>query len=171
MGNVLKLKRSTTPGNVPASLVEGEVAINEADEILFYRDGAGAVRSVSLKNVPFATIAFVIDGGGATITTGLKGFLPIDFPGVIQGWTLLSDQTGSIVVDVWKDAYANFPPTGADSITASAKPTLSAGVKAQSSTLTGWTTAFAAGDVFGFNVDSVTAVQRVTLGLKVRKIG
>ena len=32
--------------------------------------------------------------------------------------------SGSIVIDVWKDTYANFPPIVADTITASAKPTL-----------------------------------------------
>jgi hypothetical protein len=114
-------------------------------------------------------IAFVIDGGGATIATGVKGDLEIPFPCAIQGWTLVADQSGSIVVDVWKDGYANFPPVVGDSITASAKPTISAATKGQSSTLTGWTTSIAAGDILRFNVDSVTTIQRATLSLKVKK--
>ena len=83
--------------------------------------------------------------------------------------TALADQTGSIVVDIWKDTYANFPPTDADSITASAPPTISTATKAQDATLTGWTTSIAAGDILRFNVDSVTSIQRVTLSLKVTK--
>ena len=65
--------------------------------------------------------------------------------------------------------YANFPPLDADSITASAPPTLSAEQKSEDATLTGWTTTFAAGDVLAFNVDSVTTVERVTLSLRGRK--
>jgi hypothetical protein len=118
-----------------------------------------------------ATITFVIDGGGASITTGVKGDLTIPFACTILEWTLLGDQSGSIVVDIWKDTYANYPPLVGDSITASAKPTISTATKGQSSTLTGWTNsgAISAGDILRFNVDSVTSLQRVTLSLKVKK--
>jgi hypothetical protein len=115
-------------------------------------------------------IVVVIDGGGATITTGIKGDVgPMPFDGVITQNTVLADQSGSIVIDIWKDAYANFPPTDADSITAAAPPTISTATKSQDSTLTGWTTSFAAGDILRFNVDSVTSIQRVTLSLKYTK--
>lgn len=112
------------------------------------------------------TLEVLIDGGGTAITTGVKGDAPLDFASTIVGWTLVADQSGSIVVDVWKDSYANFPPTVADSITASAKPTLSAADHNKSSTLTGWTTAIAAGDVLRFNVSSAATVTRVTLALQ-----
>ena len=116
-----------------------------------------------------AAIPFVIDGGGVAITTGVKGDLTIPFACTILEWTLLGDQSGSIVVDVWKDTYANFPPTIADVITASAKPTISATTNGQSSTLTGWTTTITAGDTLRYNVNSATTIQRATLSLKVRK--
>lgn len=110
---------------------------------------------------------FVIDGGGATITTGIKGDIRFKYACTITGWTLLADQSGSIVVNIWKDTYANYPPTVADKITASAPPTISAAIKGQSSTLTGWTTAVAAGDTIRINVDSVATIQRVTLSLDI----
>jgi hypothetical protein len=113
-------------------------------------------------------LEFVIDGGGATITTGVKGDLVCGVAGTIVDWTLLADQSGSIVVDIWKDTYANFPPVVGDTITASAKPTISSATKGQSATLTGWTTAVAAGDVFRFNIDSVTTIQRVSIILKIK---
>lgn len=116
-----------------------------------------------------ASITFIIDGGGSTITTGEKGDITIPFACTINEWTLLADQSGSIVVDIWKDTYANYPPVVADTITASAKPTILSATKGQSSTLTGWTTSIAAGDVLAFNVDSVTSIQRVTLSLKVTR--
>ena len=114
------------------------------------------------------TITFVIDGGGSAITTGIKGDLEILQSGTIQQVTVLADQSGSIVVDVWSDAYGNYPPTDADSITASAPPTLSTAIKSQDTTLTGWTTTITAGDTLRFNVDSITTVTRVTISIKVQ---
>ena len=116
-----------------------------------------------------STITFVIDGGGSAITTGIKGDLEIPFACTITAVTLLADQSGSIVIDIWKDTYANFPPTDADTITASAVPTISTATKAQDTTLTGWTTAITAGDTLRFNVDSITTCERVTLSLKVER--
>lgn len=128
-------------------------------------DGTGWVNEAE-----YATIVAVIDGGGGVIAAGVVGDVgPINFPGVIEAVTLLADQSGSIVVDIWKDTYANFPPTDADSITAAAVPTIGAATKAQDTTLTGWTTTLAAGDILRFNVDSATSIERVTVALKVRK--
>jgi hypothetical protein len=112
-------------------------------------------------------VEIVIDGGGVAITTGVKVDVEMPFTGHIRGNRLFADQSGSIVIDLWKDTYANFPPTVADTITASAKPTLSSAAKSQDTTLTGWTTAFTAGDIIRVNVDSATTVQRVTLSLTV----
>jgi len=114
-------------------------------------------------------VVFVIDGGGATIATGEKGHIPLPFAGEIVSASMETDQTGSIVVDIWKDTRANFPPTDADSITASAPLTISADDNVEDTTLTGWTTAFSEGDILAYNVDSVTTVQRVTITLRVRR--
>jgi hypothetical protein len=118
---------------------------------------------------PVGTINFIIDGGGEVITAGIYGDINLQSPYTITGVSLLADQAGSIVVDIWKDTYANFPPTVADTITASAKPTLSSAIKSTDSTLTGWTTAIATGDILRINVDSATTVTRVTLSLKVKR--
>lgn len=116
------------------------------------------------------TVPFIIDGGGAAIAVGVKGDIgPFDFAGTIERVTLLADQAGSIVVDIWKDSYANFPPTVADTITAAAKPTLASATTSQDSTLTGWTTTINDGDILRFNVDSATTVTRVTLTFKIRR--
>jgi len=120
-------------------------------------------------NLPVASITFIIDGGGSAITTGIKGDLEIPFACTINRVTMLGSPSGSIVVDIWKQAYADFPPEDAQSITASAPPTITTAEKSQDSTLTGWTTAIAAGDCLRFYVDSVTDIERVTLSLKVTK--
>ncbi len=116
-------------------------------------------------------VGITIDGAGEVITTGVKGFLVVPITGTITEATLLSTDAsataGDVVIDVWKDSYANYPPANADSITASAPPTLSGVNKSQDTTLTGWTTSVTAGDILGFNVDSAATVTRVTLTLEI----
>ncbi len=125
-------------------------------------------------NQKIAAIPFIIDGGGAVITTGYKGHIVCEFAGTITQNTLLGEGSGSIVVDIWKTTYSAFDgasshPASGDKITASAPPTISGATKSQDATLTGWTTSFSAGDILGFNVNSITTFQRVTLSLKVTK--
>lgn len=116
-----------------------------------------------------AAFGLSIDGGGAEITPGVKNDIVVPFSMNITGWWLVADQVGDIVIDVWKDAYGNYPPTGADSIAGTEKPTLSGANKAQDLTLSTWTTAVFAGDVLRFNVESVSGIQRVTLVLQGNK--
>jgi len=124
-------------------------------------------RYVRLPDV--RSLTFIIDGGGSVITAGVKGDLEIPFACTINQVTMLADQSGSIVVDIWKDTYANFPPTDADTITAAAVPTITTATKSQDTTLTGWTTAITAGNILRFNVDSCTTITRVTISLKVTR--
>ncbi|HEY6415245.1 MAG TPA: hypothetical protein VIX41_03370 [Acidimicrobiales bacterium] len=112
-------------------------------------------------------IGITVDGGGAAVTTGLKGFRSFPVAGTITGVRLLADTAGSVVFDIWKDIYTNFPPLVADTITASAKPTLSSAQTYEDTTLTGWTTAVAAGDVFAFSIDAAATLTRVTLELTI----
>lgn len=45
MANLIKIKRSSTPGKVPSSLSDGEIAINQVDKLLFFKDSGGTIRS------------------------------------------------------------------------------------------------------------------------------
>ena len=121
---------------------------------------------ISTANKPI-DLVFVIGDGVNTISAGIKGYLPVDFSGTINSWTVVGDASGSIVIELWKANGA--VPNSGNKITASAGPTLSSAQYATSSTLTGWTTAFNNGDVFGINVASASAVTQVTLVLKVNK--
>jgi len=144
-----------------------------ADAITALSGSVITTGTVALARLPprVEALGIVIDGGGAVITTGVKGFLEVPWACTITQATVLSIDaavtSGSIVIDVWKDTYATYPPTVADTITASAKPTLSSATKSQDATLTGWTTSLAAGDILGFKVDSATAVLKVLLELRV----
>jgi len=110
-------------------------------------------------------ITMTFDGRGADIATGVSNPAVARRSGVVTGATILSYQTCSISIDVWVDSYANHPPTDADSITSAAPITLSSANK-NTPALTGWTTAFNAGDEFVFNVDSNTGCENVVVVLE-----
>jgi len=113
------------------------------------------------------TISFIIDGGGAEIAVGEHGHIHIPFKCTIVQAMLLADQSGDIKVDIWKDSYANFPPTNADTITGGEEPEITADDKAKDDALSAWTTLIEAGMVLAYNVDSVTTIERVLVCLVV----
>jgi hypothetical protein len=146
----------------------GETALHSHFQDNFVEaDCAAPFEQAVEQNSALSTINVVIDGGGSAITTGIKVDITIPFNCTILSNRILADQTGSIVIDIWKDTLANYPPTDADSITASAPPTLSSATNSENTTLTGWTTSINSGDTLRFNVDSITTVTRVTLALMV----
>ncbi|MBL0320275.1 MAG: hypothetical protein IPP74_13445 [Alphaproteobacteria bacterium] len=132
-------------------------------------DATGRITSATTGVSSATAIEFIIDGSGTEIADGIKGDLEIPFACTLDRVTAIANESGSITVDIWKDTYANFPPTVADTITASAKPTITSGTKAQDTTLTGWTKSIAAGDILRFNVDAATTTTRVTISLKAFK--
>lgn len=147
------------------------------DEDRLYRD-SGSVSSTwdlwtfdygVITGVPSSVIVFTLDNGADPIAVGTQADFWAPYDATIQGVTLLADQSGSIVIDIWKDTYGNYPPTDADSITASAVPTISSALKYQDLTLTGWTTSITDGNCLRVNVDSCSLITRCTLILKVLK--
>lgn len=130
-------------------------------------NGSALVNAIGMN----ATIQYVIDGGGAVFGSGIKGFIEVPFNCTIKRVTMMADVSGSCVVDIWQAAYASFPPTSGNSITASDHPTLSSQQNSQDSTLSGWTTALVAGDILAFNVISASTLTRVTVSLFVTRTG
>jgi len=111
-------------------------------------------------------MTIIIDGGESEILTGIKADVQVMKARVIKKVSMLADQSGSIVINIWKDSYANFPPTVDDKITASAPPTISSATKSEDATLTDWTKSISAGDILRFNVDSCTTITRCTLTIE-----
>jgi len=124
----------------------------------------------SISHTHFGGIGFTIDGGTSVITTGFKGSVIVPFNCIIQSWTIVGDSTGSIVIDVWKDIYGNYPPTSGDTIAGTEKITLSNQQKNQDLSLTSWTTSISSGDILSFKVDSVSAVKKIYVMINVIKL-
>lgn len=157
-------------GTSPTATTPTSTLTLTSSDSSIYVAGVASTNTIDLKGVsPTTSIGITIDGGGLPLTTGVKGALTVPYACTINSWTVLADQSGSIVLDIWKVALASYPPTVTNTITASAKPTLSSADHNSSSTLTGWTTSISSGDTIKFNVDSISTITRITLSLKVTK--
>lgn len=103
-----------------------------------------------------------IGDGNNVITTGLKAGFECPLTGTITAARIVSvDATsGAIAIGVWKDTYANAPPTVSDLI-----DTFSIAASGTKSEETGLSLAITKGDWIAFNVDSVTSMKLITLSL------
>jgi len=106
------------------------------------------------------------DPGGGVIPTGTKGYLSIPFACTITGWRLIADTAATVTADVWKIGSGVTLPTNANSITASAKPGLSAATVARSTTLTGWTTSVIALDMLGIEIEANDTAKYLMLAIE-----
>ena len=144
----------------------GEIQIDQVNNKVLVK---GQANETAQRASGESSIEFVIGDGTNVPSTGVQGYLEVPFNCTIQSATITADVSGSAVIDIWQDTYANYPPTIADTITASAKPTLSTAIKNTDSVLTGWTKNLLKGSWLGFNLDSVTTCKRIVISLKVNK--
>jgi cytoskeletal protein CcmA (bactofilin family) len=171
--NLTGIPLSAIIDSTSEALGVGSLEVGHASDTTITRVSAGKI-AVEGSNVLMESgnahkkaLVFILDGGGVAITTGIKADIRVPWACTITKQSVIADVSGSIVLDIWKDTYANYPPVVGDTITASAKPTLSSAITAEDSTLTGWTTSIAAGDTLRINVDSASTLTRVTLTLEV----
>ena len=122
----------------------------KTDGKMYGKNNAGTERPL----VENKYITWNVSGAGSAITTGGKddSLITIPFSGTIIGWYITSKESATVTVDIWKHASA--VPTNTDTITASAKLTLTAAQFNNSTTLTGWTTAITVGDKLKLEVES-----------------
>jgi len=120
-------------------------------------DGIESGATAEPASVKAGEITIVINNP----TAGVAGYHRIPKDYTINSASILASGSCSAVVDIWVDSITTDPPTDvtdADSITASAQPTLSSEVYATNGTLTGWTTSLTEGHWMAWNVDSVSGV-------------
>lgn len=115
---------------------------------------------------PRRVVGVTFDGNGSPPTAGAVGYAVVPFNGTIDQWFIIGDASGSAVVDVWKIPGAI--PNDANRIAGTEKPTLAASQLASDTSLTTWSTlAVAAGDVFGFELESASTLTRVTVEVRI----
>lgn len=135
-----------------------------------HKDSAAvsAALAEGYKNGTLRPITFNFDGAGGTISPGFWGFQPL--PGVagrITSAMIVANETGSMVLDIWRSSWADAPPTASDSICGTSKLTISSATKVFDDSLAGWVTTFSDRDVLGFNIDSVSNIKFATLALTI----
>lgn len=113
------------------------------------------------------TIAFILDNGSQDITVGSKGFLHLDVSGTIESWAVLSEQTGSIAVDIQKTTYDDYP-NNFTSMVGSEYPRMISQSKNKDDNLTTWTKQVNANDVLDFRVLSCSGIRKCTVTLKLK---
>jgi hypothetical protein len=153
----------------PASATDDRIATFDGATGKLIQDGGQTIAQVIASATAASGIktpGVTVDNGATVVTVGDKGTIQCPISGTITKWTLLAKPAGDVEFDVFLDAFGSYPPT--TSIVASAPPLLSGADSATDSTLTGWTTAVTAGDVFGFEIVGTPAtITRVTLQIEV----
>lgn len=145
--------------NPPASLIDDLLAIKNWSQ-----------RPNGLDTAEVDSIEINMGDGTNVIPTGIHAAVRVDFRARITGSFLqeFDGTSGSIVLDIQKAQGGASPSFG--SIVASAPPTISSSRYGADTTLTGWTTEIARGDVLRFHVSSVSSIKRILLTLRIRRL-
>lgn len=152
---------SVVRAGIPPPQVASPTDINSGTDTMKYVSPYGLAHSNYSSSASVLSYGFSFDAGvGSVLTAYTSSPRTMASAGTITGWYLRGDTTGSVTVDIRKaTAGGSFT-----SVTASATPALSSSAYAHGTTLTGWTTAFAAGDSFiAVITGTPAALQQVTL--------
>lgn len=143
--------------------------------------GAGTFTTLSGTNISATTFygsganltgisgsfGITVDGSGSVITTGNKGYAIMPYNATITGWDIISNTSGTCVVDIWKNTSI---PTSANTITGSEMPTLLNQQINSNNTINSWNKNISINDIISFNVLTASTVSRINLIIKVIKI-
>jgi len=144
---------------------------NTASRTYTFQDKTGTIAMTNDSAITSGMLGFGIIGGGVVIATGRRQTMVMpNYGGTITGWDLFECSaptpiSTTTVIDIWKDSYANYPPTVADTIFGT-KPSLTAATKNQA---TGLSIAFSANDIFFINVDSNNNAKNLYIRFTVTK--
>jgi hypothetical protein len=105
--------------------------------------------------------------GSAALSTPINEvYILVPYACTIGRVTVLTqDGPGNCVLDIRKTDYGTFPAGG--SIVAASPPTISAGIKYQDATLTGWSTALVAGDILAVGITSTSTFTMIQINIEV----
>lgn len=158
------LKSTTTFNGVVAisSSVHLSGSVGTSGQVLT-SGGDGAIPTWTNSSGSKPPISYNLDGGGVVISSigaSVQAFYEVPYAITITSYTLSCDvATSTITLSVSSNTVTTFAAgTAATSICASACPALSSARRKGDGTLSGWTTAFVAGDYLVF--DLVTAVPQ-----------
>jgi hypothetical protein len=117
-----------------------------------YNQHTGKLDYVDVAPKP---IECTFDGGGSAVAASSVGYTTVPHNMTLNKWTVISDVSATLAIDVWLEDLSAQPPTNADTITGGNEPAITAATYDTSSDLSGWTSVrVTKGQIMGFNVDS-----------------
>jgi hypothetical protein len=129
----------------------------------------GAVQGMQWTDADF-NIQFHLGDGANVISTGsiTAGYAFVDVPvdSVIESWSVVADQTGSIVTNIFKSTFVGFPPS---SPLAGLGQPMMTGVMTKTGNASG-TASLLKTDQLMISVSSVTNLKLATVSLRARKV-
>lgn len=161
----------------PTSPAAGDLWLNSTNGILYiYVDDGTSTQwiefSYGLKGETGPTgpsthtFSFYSDTFPSDISTGVRCFHYIPYNCVATSWHVVAGQTGSIEFDVKRSTFSGYP--GTSSVVASDNPKLINQFKSSNPGITSWS-AFSAGDMIDFVVNSNTGIKTVGLYVTVQR--
>lgn len=171
IGDIVILTPASALRSITVKHNTGNIQLNNAyDHILNSADQSLVLRyngTMWYEIVPgrVAPLAGVLSGGGGAIASGAYVDMPIMPAFYILGCFVMADQSGSIALDV---RVAPWPtvPVAANSIVASAPPSLVTQQVLRDITLTGWLRSFKTGMALRFiATGSATSVTQLSIAL------
>jgi hypothetical protein len=114
----------------------------------------------------YTTIEILMGDGTSDITPGIAAYIEMPYTFTVTSVSIFANTSGSLTVDIWKDTYANYPPTDLDSVTSATPPTLFKQNKYRDVALSGWTVTWNKDDIVAINIDFAEGVTMATLSLK-----
>ena len=159
------------------------LTLNQGFGFDIYTDGTNyfTVRGAVTPQVNdrWSSVVLAVSGISVISTGDVGAYFQVPYAGTIVGWSVTSKNTGSITVDVWKEAGTPPPtatappiPTSANKISASTPVTVTTASAASggATAISTWSTlTVAAGDVFGFSVASVSVFTAFTLQIYIQR--
>lgn len=169
------LKAATYITQTANATLSAEQALSTlATGLLKVTTGTGVLSTAVAADLPAhtntitANLAYSIGDGVTVITTGNKFGFRVAFAGTLTAKYMASDVTTTTFLDVW--ASTSYPPTNANSIAGGNEIAISAATLSTDASMSSWTTAFAAGTWFFFNVDSNTAAKWLGISLTLTRL-
>jgi hypothetical protein len=148
--------------------------VESADNTAYGSSWDGVTTIAPSKNAVYDKIESVIssvgtgpakfDGQGGIVLVGTKTYIRAKSGGTISAWSIIAAGTSpNLTLEIKKIATGTALPSS--SIVASDPPDLTTGNAVKSTSLSGWTTSFAADDIFEISVLTNTGATYITFDL------
>jgi hypothetical protein len=165
---ILIKRRRTGSAGSPATLRNGELAFNEISNVLYYGHGAdnnaNATNIIPIGGREYFTITYPVDTPESLVGGETTDYYTIPHDLKIISWTMLSDVSGSVQVDVKTCSFESYP--NLTSICNGNLPHIMDGVKNRDLDVADWDEYIPQDSILMIQATSAVDIDRVTVILK-----